>query len=253
MLRLLFAVSLLWLLPTVACGSFAPRPTPTPTTAPDAPVLPGADAENAAGDPAAGDALLQTTPVPAVADTPTPEQVATATFTPTPPPGTVLAVGQPARVVAPGGLNMRDTPSTAGALVTQAGTGQLVTVTDGPASADGFTWWQIDDGSGNVGWVAEGDGETDWLSPNTAGVQAVNRAPRVGDRVRAAVQLSLRAQPGTNAVLITQVNPGSEYTVLAGPQPVEGYNWYQIRSDDGSLEGWAADGAGGERWLSPLE
>ncbi len=245
--RVLFAVSLIWLLPALACGSFAPRPTPTPTAGPEATVLPEVVGAAPGAQPA-----VQTTPLPVV-DTPTPLPEATPTFTPTSEPGTALAAGRPARIVAPGGLNMRDVPSTGGVLVVQAGAGQLVTVVDGPTSADGFTWWQIDDGAGRVGWVADGDGETEWLSPNTAGVQAVNRPPRVGDRVRASIQLSLRSQPGTGAALITQIAPGAEFTVLAGPQPAGGYNWYQIRSDDGSLEGWAADGDGTDRWLSPLE
>ena len=40
---------------------------------------------------------------------------------------------------------------------------------------------------------------------------------------------------------------------MAGPQAADGYFWYQIRSEDGQVEGWAADGSEGERWLSPLE
>jgi hypothetical protein len=34
---------------------------------------------------------------------------------------------------------------------------------------------------------------------------------------------------------------------------VDGFVWYQIRSDDGGIEGWAADGDDNKRWLSPLE
>jgi hypothetical protein len=49
------------------------------------------------------------------------------------------------------------------------------------------------------------------------------------------------------------VEPGQQFTVLAGPQSADGLNWYQIRSDNGSIEGWAADGDGTTRWLSPLE
>ena len=63
----------------------------------------------------------------------------------------------------------------------------------------------------------------------------------------------MRATPGTGGTLITRVNPGQEFTILAGPQAANGLNWYQIRSDNGSIEGWAADGDGTTRWLSPLE
>jgi len=66
-------------------------------------------------------------------------------------------------------------------------------------------------------------------------------------------QLSVRLTPGTNAELVARVNPGDQFTIMAGPQEASGYTWYQIRSDDGAIEGWAADGSGSERWLSPLE
>lgn len=249
--RMLLALSLTWIAPTLACGSFAPRPSPTPTppVATVAPELPGA-----AVDPAQAAA-----PAPPVqlAATDTPIPAPTPTFTPTPPPGSALAAGQPARITAPNGLNMRDVPSASGTLILQLGTGQRVTVQEGPTSAENFTWWKVDDGQGNSGWVAEGDGETVWLSPQIGEPQAVNRPPKVGDRVSVTMpvggQLSVRATPGTAAALLTRVNPGAQLTVLAGPQQGDGFTWYQIRSDDGTIEGWAADGDGSVRWLSPLE
>ena len=249
-LRILLAISLIWLIPTLACGSFAPRPTPTPTTPPlvDQAIQPSDGSEP--------DVQLVSTPFssPAV-DTPTPAP--TATFTPTPVPGTALSAGQPARVTAPAGLNYRDAPNTSATLLGQLGTGQRVDVLEGPVDADGFTWWKLDDGQGNVGWAAEGDDTTEWISPRLGDPQPANRPPRVGDRVvvtmPAGGQLSIRTLPGTDATLLTRVNPGQEYTVLAGPQSADSYSWYQIRSDDGTLEGWAADSDGTERWLSPLE
>jgi uncharacterized protein YraI len=76
----------------------------------------------------------------------------------------------------------------------------------------------------------------------------------VGDRVTVTGgQLSIRAGPGTDGALLTRANPGQQFTVVAGPQAADGFNWFQIRSDDGSVEGWAADGDGFARWLSPLE
>jgi hypothetical protein len=167
----------------------------------------------------------------------------------------VLVPGAQARVTAPAGLNYRESPSANAALIGQFGTGQVVTILEGPVSADNFTWWRIDDGAANVGWAADGDGDTTWINPDLGGdPQPVNRAPRVGDRVVVSTgQLSVRSTPGTDAPLITRVDPGQEFTVLAGPQSANGLNWYQIRNDAGSIEGWAADGDGTTRWLSPLE
>jgi hypothetical protein len=181
-LPLVMAISLLWLLPVLACGSFAPRPTPTPTAStPDIFFQPTATA--GPGEPEVSvQPVPQATPAPLIA-TNTPAAAPTATFTATPPAGTVLQRGQPARVTAPAGLNMRTEPRSGSTLLLQLGTGQRVTVIEGPVSADNFTWWQVDDGQGNIGWVAERDAETQWLSPQLGEAQPVNRAPRVNDRV----------------------------------------------------------------------
>ncbi|RME57715.1 MAG: hypothetical protein D6790_12935, partial [Caldilineae bacterium] len=115
----LLAFSLIWLGPALACGSFQPRPTPVPSPV----VLEGA------GQPAQEAA----TPTPAliIEPTPTPISQPTATFTPTPLPGTALVIGEPARIAAAGGLNVRETPGTSGVVVTRLGFGQRVTVIDG--------------------------------------------------------------------------------------------------------------------------
>ncbi len=245
---MLFAVSLLWLLPALACGSFAPRPTPTPTVQAGSSGAAGRGGRSSRRPGPGGGSHADS----GSAHQP-PESEPTPTFTPTVVAGTALAVGQPARVAAPGGLNMRQTPSASGELVLRLGANQIVNVIEGPTTADGFTWWQLDDGQGNVGWAAAGDSETEWLSPNVGVAQPVNRPPNVGDRVVLSIPLSVRAQPGTGAILLTEASQGSQFTVLAGPQAANGYNWYQIRSDDGSIEGWAADGDGTDRWMSPLE
>jgi uncharacterized protein YgiM (DUF1202 family) len=254
-LRILCALSLIWLAPTIACGSFAPRPTPTPTTPPPVdPTITAAVAVDTQAQPASTPAPVTPTATPAP-----PVGVTTTLTAPVPPAtaptgGTVLTIGQPARVTAPAGLNYRDRPDTDGNLLGQFGTGIRVTVLDGPITADDFTWWQIDDGQGNVGWAAEGDGDSEWISPRLGDPQPANRPPRVGDRVVVtSAQLSVRTQPGVDAALITRVDTGAEYTVLAGPQQADGFTWYQIRSDDGALEGWAAEGDGTDRWISPLE
>lgn len=246
----LLAFSLLWVGPILACGSFQPRPTPVPTLPPAAATA-NAEAERALAQPT-------NTPVfiiePTATFTPQPDLP---TPTPVPVVGGTLTVGQAARVSAPGGLNIRQAPSTAGVLVTRLGFGQRLSVLEGPISADGYIWWKVDDGQGNVGWGAQGNESEEWLSDQVGDAQPVNRSPRVGDRVRVTMEqgqlLTVRTVPGTSAVVATQVPNGSEFTVLAGPQSANGYFWFQIRSDDGRVEGWAADGSDGTRWLSPLE
>ena len=257
-LRLLLALSLLWLLPALACGSFAPRPAPTPTASTADTFFPTTTATAGAGEPEAGtEPILLVTPAPPQPTNTTLAAAPTATFTATPVPGTALQAGQPARVTAPAGLNMRTDPTSSASLLLQLGTGQRVTVVEGPVSADNFTWWRVDDGQGNVGWVAERDAVTEWLSPQLGEAQPVNRAPRLSDRVVVTMpsggQLSIRALPGSDAPLLVRANNDQQFTVLDGPQSAGGFTWYRIRSDDGQIEGWAADGDGTTRWLSPLE
>ncbi|GIV71616.1 SH3 domain-containing protein [Caldilinea aerophila] len=242
----LFAVALIWGVPTLACGSFAERPVPTPTPTSEAVIQPTG--------PSGGPVVIETPILPVIVETPTPEP--TATFTPTPIPGTALMIGQPARVVAPNGVNMRQEPTVSAALVRYLPSRLKVTIVDGPVEADGYRWWKVDDGEGNIGWSVENDGETDLLSPQLGEPEPVDRSPRVGERVRITMrtgQLSVRETPGTDARLITRVNPGQEFTVMGGPQQASGYIWYQIRSDSGDIEGWVAEGDNTERWVSPLE
>ena len=241
-LRGFLALSLIWLVPVVACGSFAPRPTPTPTPLPIA---------------VSGDASTPTaTPIPSVA-TPTFTPAPTPTFTVTPAPGTALTAGQPARISAPNGLNLRSAPSASGQLLTRLATGLLVDVLEGPTVAEDFTWWKLDDQQGNIGWAADGDGETVWISPQVGEARPVNRDPKVGDLIQVTTQtgqfLTVRAQPGTDAAVLARVDAGRRFSVLGGPQTANGFTWFQIRADDGSLEGWAAVGDGTTRWISPLE
>lgn len=247
-------LSLLWLIPALACGSFAPRPTPTPTVVtPNEPFAATAESGNADASPTTALVVTPASLIP----TSTPEPIPTPTFTVTPVPGTALQAGQQARVTAPAGLNVRSIASSGGTLIIQLGTGQLVTVVEGPTNAENFTWWRIDDGQGNVGWAADGDGETEWLSPQVGEPQPVNRAPQVGDRVVVSMpnngQLSVRAVPGTGAALLTRVNNGQQLTIFDGPEQAGGFTWYRVRSDNGQVEGWAAAGDGEDRWLRPIE
>lgn len=260
LLKSLLAISLLWAVPTIACGSFAPRATPTPTQiqlgAAEGAAQPGAnDTPNA---PTTNGNTQAATPLP-VAPTVTPIPQPTPTFTSTPEPGTAIAVGQPARIVAPYGLNIRTDASANAQLVTQLGTGQRVTVVEGPISTEGYTWWRVEDSAGTSGWGVDGDGENTWISPSVGGSQPVNRSPRVNERVRVTMpgdlQLTIRSLPGTDAPVLIRVDSGTEFSVVDGPRNANGYTWFRIRSDDGNIAGWAAEADNNQanRWLSPLE
>ncbi|HIC87968.1 MAG TPA: hypothetical protein EYP04_00975 [Anaerolineae bacterium] len=240
--RALLLLALLWMAPALACGSFV---RPRKAIQPHETAL---TSKQETGGVAAY-AIPTLTPTPTA---PPP----TATFTPTPAPGTALMIGHPARVVARSGLNVRAEPGTEASRVSRFPPGILVTVVDGPREADGFTWWKVQDRQGNVGWVAEGDNEDEWLTPRIGEIRPVNRPVRLGDRVTVTVRggklLSIRFQAGLDAVVARRVRAGTLLTVKGGPVDVDGYRWWQVVDDDGN-EGWAAEGDKEERWLTPLE
>jgi len=238
----LVSLSLVWAGPILACGSFQPRPTPTPSpvVATSTPLSPAAVQAPAT--------LVPTQPLPP-----------TATALPSPTPTIAiqnpLSVGDQARIVADTGLNIREQPSTNAPVIILLARGKRVLVLEGPAASEGFIWWRVDDNQGNIGWIASGDGREEWISPQVGEPRPVNRSPIVGDRVvvTLAGELSVRALPGVSSPLVARARTNEQFNVVAGPQSADNYFWYQIRSDDGSVEGWAADGREGERWLTPLE
>lgn len=238
------AMAFATMLPILACGSFQPRPTPTPP------------------QPVAGVAQGASAPVQSLPTSPpTPEPTPTATLPPTPAPTSTpsvqypVSIGDQARVTNPGGINLREEPGLGAQVVTLLANGKRILIVGGPTSADEFIWWKVDDLQGHSGWLAGGQGTEHWISPDVGDARAVDRAPKVGDKVIVTLAggLNVRTLPGLDQKVITRANANTQFTVIAGPQADDNYFWYQVRSDDGEIEGWAADGRDDERWLSPLE
>jgi hypothetical protein len=240
----------------MACGGFQVRVTPTveppPTAEPStgAAETPAPTVEPTLASPAT--APVQATPVPITAPTQGP---ASTTGSET------LAPGGSARVIAGGGLNMRDRATSKGKLIGRVLQNTVVTIVAGPTQAENYTWWQIDNGAGQVGWVAAGTAQDPWLAPDKAGGPAtgggklVNRGVKLGDRVQVTTQgnqlLSVRETPGKNAALAARVLTGTQFTVRGGPAKQDGFVWWQLEGD--KVSGWAAEGDGKDRWLTPVE
>jgi hypothetical protein len=73
-------------------------------------------------------------------------------------------------------LNVRQTPSTSGALLGTQNIGALGTVTAGPTTATGYTWWNINYDSGADGWSIE-DNLTITTTPTPALASHLRAAP----------------------------------------------------------------------------
>lgn len=234
---------LLGLLPGLACGNLLPAPEPTVPLPTATPVV----------EPTSMDTPTSSV-VPSLTPTATPTDAPMATPTDTPLPPGALRPDTPARVIARQGLNVRETPGTEGKLVGRFAPGTLLTVREGPTEADGYRWWRVESKQGLNGWVADGDEEDTWLTGEIGEPRPVNRPVLQGDRVVVTTSegkwLALRYQPA--GTLIRRVPAGTEFTVKEGPVDAEGYRWWLLLDEEGE-EGWAAEGDGKTRWLTPME
>ena len=238
----------------LACGGFQVRVTPTaePPTPIDEPVT-SEEAPTPTAEP---------TPAAPTEVAPTPQPLVTPSQVPAPSvESAVLQAGAIANVIAGGGLNMRDRASASAEQIGRLTQGAKVTVVAGPEEADNYTWWQVDNGAGMVGWVAAGPEADPWLAPEqpegpaTGGGQLVNRAIKLGDRVQVTTEgnqlLSIRETPGKNAALAARVLMGTQFNVRGGPTTQDDIVWWQLEGD--KVSGWAAEGDGDNRWLTPVE
>jgi hypothetical protein len=113
--------------------------------------------------------------VPPPTDTATPTRIPTSTPTDTPmptptlrPPPEAITIGVRARVNISEGLalNLRDLPTLSGStVITRLVAETQVDVFDGPEDVGDMRWWNVNGGTGRVGWVVEAFGGETWLVP----------------------------------------------------------------------------------------
>jgi len=75
-----------------------------------------------------------------------------------------ISISQQVQVISPAGARLRAAPSINGEELAWLTTYEYVTVIGGPAQADELTWWQVETGGGQTGWMAESDGFQQLLS-----------------------------------------------------------------------------------------
>ncbi len=148
--------------------------------------------------------------------------------------GPVTAVNDTFRVTET--LNMRSGAGTGNGLVATLPAGATGTVTGGPTSASGYTWWQVRTSYGS-GWVV-----TNWIEKTgTAGSTPPPPTGKfkVNDTFRTSAAVNMRTGAGTNNSIITTLPTNANGTVIGGPKTASGYTWWNVRTSYGN--GWVAE------------
>lgn len=172
-------------------------------------------------------------------------------------------------------VRMRQTPGITGKpandIVADTPQGTVLTVVDGPMSADGMTWWRnqgkLADNRQVIGWQAEKlmDGTTLLALYSTLPMPPSTPEPpstfQTGDRFRTTTIVRLRRTPGTSNKpandVLADIVMGTEGSVLAGPSSSDGMTWWQVsvaNSSGQTLQGWMAEAlAGGDRLMERID
>jgi hypothetical protein len=183
---------------------------------------------------------------------PTPPEPSPAPPSPTPPPPTPkFAVGD--RVVAYSGTQFgfgvvaRNLPSLSATILGAHAPGELGTVTMGPQSATGYTWWRVDYDSGADGWSTETNLDKSIAlppvppsPPPSTGKFVIGNRVSVYRGTEFGVGAAARPVASLSGSILAVHAPGELGTVTMGPASSGGYTWWWINYDTGA-DGWSTE------------
>ncbi len=123
-------------------------------------------------------------------------------------------------------LNVRSAPTTSASVLTTYAFGQSAVISGGPTTADGFTWYAVDD----YGWVA---GQYLIAFQSAPGPNPGPGTPTgdfaAGDSVFVnAALVNVRSGAGTSFGVAYTAAYGETFTIQEGPVVANGYEWYRI-------------------------
>jgi len=153
---------------------------------------------------------------------------------------------------------VRDRPSTQNTVVLGwLPPGVAMTVIDGPVTAGGLFWWQVQsDHARLTGWTPEHDGTNFFLGPveeQPLCTQAVRARLHPGDRALVAAPLSVhvRQTPSLEGTITDLVAAGTEVTIVGGPLCANQIVWWNITAATLPQPRWIAEGQEGQYFLAP--
>ena len=154
----------------------------------------------------------------------------------TPPPADGFGIG--AVVATVDTLRLRTGAGTGSGTVTTLPAGAVLTITSGPTSQGGYTWYGVSSSDYGSGYCA---GEFLVAAGSSGNVLEVGGSARVVDG-----SLNLRAVPGTGSPVVAVLAEGTRLDLLGGPQNASGYTWWRVRTTGGTT-GWCV-----QTYLEPL-
>lgn len=179
----------------------------------------------------------------------------------------------------PNSARIRETPGKDGKLIANLAEGIPFVVLEGPQCQDGLLWWKIKADNGVIGWTAEGDKDKYYFMPIGAeatgtfsvrltpqsiiavdcpdtpptrfaiGVRGIVRSAAPGDTPNS---LRIHDKATIQSPILVYLPENRPFTIVDGPQCADGYIWWKLKSDDGGVTGWAAEGDTSKYYYMPL-
>lgn len=146
-------------------------------------------------------------------------------------PGTAITVTTDA-------LNLRDSGSASGFVITTLYNGDSGTVVGDAIQADGYTWVEASFGI-DTGWVASTYVGRSSNAPSYTGNMGVGADVEITSD-----NLNVRSEASMSAPVLGQLFTGDVASIIGGPVSADGYTWFNVASD--LWTGWTVD-----VWLQP--
>ena len=129
-------------------------------------------------------------------------------------------------------LNVRSAPSLSASVITVYAFDRGAVISGGPTTADGITWYAVD----NLGWVA-GQYLVAVSQGDPGGTPGTPTGDfKAGDVVSVNANLvNVRSGAGTTFSVVDTAAFGETFTIQAGPTVANGYEWYRV-----SASSWIA-------------
>lgn len=153
-------------------------------------------------------------------------------------------------------VNLRQAPSTSGAIIGTLPSGTVLTSLGNTVLADGYTWLRVASGS-QTGWIATAYiAATGGTVTTPTGVASVTRTPTTippsatrtstttapgvtstsGALYRIDVRVNMRSAPSTSGTIIATLPSGAVVTSMGDTVTANGHTWLRVNA--GSLVGW---------------